>query len=105
MLENRIYERQKTNVKGRMLNVEDLDEAQIEAQDYSLTGIKVSTYKYLPAGSQVKIWLNTEKSKEIFCSGKVIWTKEKSTDSQIYETGIEFLDYKIKIYRALELTT
>lgn len=85
---NRIYDRFQTELNGRLLDLNDIDERQIVVDDISLTGLGISSYTPTQVGTRIKLWIDaTDNKREVFVDGTVSWLKEDKQKG--WQMGVE----------------
>lgn len=99
----RLYERTHSEFSARIMDTVQFDETTAMVEDFSMTGLGVSTHEPLEVGSRVKVWVDARhRPAEVFYSGHVKWTRQDP--DKAYRMGIELSDFRYAQFKALQKT-
>ena len=97
----RLYERTEAQFSARIMETVTFDESTALIEDFSMTGLGVSTHEPLLPGSRVKVWVDARhRSSEVFYTGRVAWTRQDP--DKAYRMGIELVDFRYAQYKSLQ---
>jgi hypothetical protein len=97
----RLYEREYAQFSARIMETVTFEETTALVEDFSMTGLGLSTHEPLEVGSRVKVWVDARhRQSEVFYSGRVAWTRRDP--DKAYRMGIELIDFRYAQYKSLQ---
>jgi len=98
--DQRLFERLKTRLTARVLDITEFDEKQVTVNDISAGGLGMAGIEPLAQGTPVKVWISIPgKKKEMFLEGTVRWVRCDHDSG--WAMGLRFPSERLFNYRRL----